>query len=294
MNSLDEILNRHFFPDRKKQLKEILDEFSFDRILLGAYNRLSDFKSDKKGIQLIESPAFGATIAATLYDINQELTPITDDVKKALVKKSVSELIIRLIFELIRELEVELMEMAPVFDRIVQAACAIYGYDYNDFQEHINLKGLVEFSQDLSGYVEANQQRPTKKNTIAWQLNELAKYELIDLIRNKRVWARKPNHLLKLFDNPDDNLEIFWSADHLEELAHLIYKLHKEDIIGCNGNRGTFSAVEKHLHDFEGNKIKKGRLKTLSHRINESWKRYEQRLIPVIEIIQAVLEKSRN
>ncbi len=263
-------------------------------MLLGAYNRILSLQQSSEGLELLASPSFNTTFATTLYDINQGIVSIIDVEKKVHVKSAVSELSIRLIFELIRELEVELTEAAPYFDQIAQLACQLYGFDYNDFQEHVQLEGLVEFAQDLSGTEEANQQKRTRKNTLAWQLNERAKVELIDLIRKKRNWARLPGRWHKLFDNPGDDLHLKWNAERLEELAYLMYRLHSLEIIGCIGNRGTFSAVEKHLFDFEGNKIRKGRLKTLSHRINNNMKRYEHRLMPVNEIIEAIQEIARN
>jgi len=65
-------------------------------------------------------------------------------------------------------------------------------------------------------------------------------------------------------------------------------------MISCNGNRGSFAAVEKHLVDFKEKKIKPGTLKKMSYRINKNWSKYEQRLLPVIEIVQAVREKARH
>lgn len=246
------------------------------------------------GIELLASPSFNQTFVETLYSINQEIVKISDGKVKAHVKATVSELTIRLIFELVRELEVELTEAAPYFNDIAQLACKLHGFDYADFQEHVQLGELIDFAQDLSGTKEAKQQRPTRKNTLAWQLNERAKVELIDLIRKKRKWTRKPNRWHKLFDNPDDDLQLYWNEDCLEELAYLIGKLHEMEIIGCNGNRGTFSAVEKHLYDFNERKIKQGRLKTLSHRIDKNSKRFEHRLTPVNVIIGAVKEIARN
>ena len=171
-------MDQHFFPERKKEIRLILDEFGFENILLTSYNRLLGLRESNGGSELLVSPVFNTTISATLYNINQGLRPITDVAKRNTVKKAVTEITIRLVFEFIRELEVELIEAAPVFDKVVQTLCVTHGYKYEDFQQDFNLSGVVSLSQDLSGTAEVKKQRATRKNTISWQVGNPAEAEL--------------------------------------------------------------------------------------------------------------------
>lgn len=126
------------------------------------------------------------------------------------------------------------------------------------------------------------------KNMITWQSSYEAKVELVYRIKLKRNWIKRPSNIFQLLDKPRENLKISWNEEYLDELSHLIYLLHKEDLIGCIGNRGSFSAVENHLYDFKDKKIKNGTLRKLSYKINKNWKKYEHRLSAVNLIISAI------
>lgn len=294
LKSLDHILDQHFFPERKKEIKAVLEEFGFEKILTGAYSQLISNKGDKAGIQALNSPVFGTTITSALTQINNQVVTITNPDKKVFVKQAVADLTFRLILELVREIEAELIEAAPYFNDVLKVSCELNGFDYEDFKNYVNLNELIGVSQDLSGTSEAQKLKKVRKNTITWGANEASKAELIDLLKKKRDWIRKPSNWIKFLTDPSDDLQIKWNQTRMEELAYLIYKLREIGLIECLGNRGTFSVIEKHLVSFDGNKLNSGTLKKLSSKINNNWTKYEHRLKPVTEIIHAVQRKARH
>lgn len=292
MISLDEILDQHFFPNRKNEIKSIINDFGFERILINSYNKLIAIESDN-AMGLMSNPNSITTIVLALNEINRQIIPISDIKRKDEVKTAISEVSIRLWLQIIGELGYELQEIAPQFNNIMELVCELQGYDFNDFKSYFNIEEVVSFSKDLSGASVAIHQRATAKNSLAWQIGNPAKFELIDQLK-KKMWLRKPNKFSLLFENPESDLQIIWDSNRFEELSYLFYLLHNNEIIGINGNRGFFSSVEKHIVDFDNRAISKGRLKTLNHRIKNNLKKYDSRISPIFEIISIVKQKARN
>ena len=260
--------------------------------MINSYNKLTTFKSEN-ALDLINNPNSITTIALTLNEINRQIIPITDLKRKNEVKTAISEVSIRLWLQIISDLEYEFQEIAPQFNNIMELVCELQGYDFDDFKSYFNIEEVISFSSDISGTSIAKQQTATVNNSLAWQIGSPAKFELIDQLKKKK-WLKKPNNFSLLFENPSTDLQISWDANRFEELSYLIYMLHKDEIIGINGNRGFFSAVEKHIIDFNNRPITKGRLKTLNHRMKKNIKKYDNRVSPVTKIISIVKQKARN
>ena len=181
LKSINEILDEHYFPDRKKEIKEILDEFGFEKILQDSYNRLIALKTGD-AVESIISPKSATTLALTLEKINQQIIPISDVNKKKKVKQTISEVTIRILLQLLSDLEYELEEIASQFDDIMMTACDLMGYDFIDFKQHFNIEETVSLANNISGTSSAKQIKKTSKNSLAWQLETIALNELISLL----------------------------------------------------------------------------------------------------------------
>lgn len=292
MKIIDKILDEHFFPNRKEEIKLTLKKFDIQNILEESYSRIESLHSAEQALDT-KNNTIQTIFTLTLDRINQKIIKINDLKEKENAKKDISELSIRLWLQLIREFEYEFKNLEPHFNDIAEFACQIGGYDITDFKRLFDIKDVIKTSEELSGTSVVESHIENKNNSLTWQVGETALSELINQLKKKK-WVKKPNNIFNLFNNPEDKLVIIWNKTKYNEMSLLIYTMHEKEIIGVNGNRGFFSAIEKHTVDFDNNKIKKGRLKTLKKRIVSNCKKYQSCIDNVNEIIEAVQKSARH
>lgn len=101
---------------------------------------------------------------------------------------------------------------------------------------------------------------------LMWTNKGNLSYLLIEL--KKRKWINSPRDFVKLFNNKDINLRVYWEMQYKYELAYLLFKLIEGDFIRPINSKGYFKIAEQHIIDYSKNIFTNNSLKQISSKIS--------------------------
>jgi hypothetical protein len=124
------------------------------------------------------------------------------------------------------------------------------------------------------------------------KLNNAALSEMKYLFE-KNNWLRHPADIFHLFEPHSPSLRILWNRANQVELVYFFGTMISKKIIRVKGNRGFWSAIEKHLYDFYGARIKTS-LSDLYNNTCRDKTMCARKTDEVDIVIKAVLEKIKK
>jgi hypothetical protein len=110
---------------------------------------------------------------------------------------------------------------------------------------------------------------------------------LADLIFKKN-YIFSENEFKQLFAELHNDAKIRCNANKLLHMAYLLYRLKEDNFFLVLCNKGYFSYAEEHFTDFEGNNLRKNKLKNLSSKVNTNKDKYRFICKEIDDIINAI------
>jgi hypothetical protein len=129
-------------------------------------------------------------------------------------------------------------------------------------------------------------------NYFDWLKGSPALDELLSLCC-KKGWLRCPTGYYMLFELHYSSKIIYWNRKNLVELVYLFHRLLELKYIKIRKNRGFWSAIEKHLCDFDGNPIKTS-LSDLYAEVSKNMTVYDRRTLKVDKVLHLVKRMIKN